>query len=378
MNTKTLLLVFLISIPPLTISAQEVDSLHVEEGMFSLKDFFSEDSLLTSRTDFYFQQLTDKQRVGQMMMNAAGRLGWPTPMINELVKGGELGGVLLLNGSREGFKKMATSFQSISVQEGHLPLVFSADAEPSLVNKKIQGTARVSATSGIQTVEESREVANMIAEELTYIGIQYNLAPVLDLSPENAAIGNRSFGYEPDSVAALAAAFVQASQQNNIATSIKHFPGHGLVKGDTHERLVYIDSVMEEVPVYLPLIEAGAISVMIGHIAVRNHPKYNTEGWPASCSRKIITDLLKEELGFKGIVITDAMNMGALSAFPNPKLASVKAGADIILMPGSPKDTRKLIQDVLAEMAKDKAFQQQVYNSVRKIIRLKICFGLLS
>ncbi|MEM6767510.1 MAG: hypothetical protein AAF655_21405, partial [Bacteroidota bacterium] len=122
MNTKTLLLVFLISIPPLTISAQEVDSLHVEEGMFSLKDFFSEDSLLTSRTDFYFQQLTDKQRVGQMMMNAAGRLGWPTPMINELVKGGELGGVLLLNGSREGFKKMATSFQSISVQEGHLPL----------------------------------------------------------------------------------------------------------------------------------------------------------------------------------------------------------------------------------------------------------------
>ncbi|MEM9934558.1 MAG: glycoside hydrolase family 3 N-terminal domain-containing protein, partial [Bacteroidota bacterium] len=225
---------------------------------------------------------------------------------------------------------------------------------------------------------ESREVANMIAEELTYIGIQYNLAPVLDLSPENAAIGNRSFGYEPDSVAALAAAFVQASQQNNIATSIKHFPGHGLVKGDTHERLVYIDSVMEEVPVYLPLIEAGAISVMIGHIAVRNHPKYNTEGWPASCSRKIITDLLKEELGFKGIVITDAMNMGALSAFPNPKLASVKAGADIILMPGSPKDTRKLIQDVLAEMAKDKAFQQQVYNSVRKIIRLKICFGLLS
>lgn len=378
MNTKTLLLVFLISIPPLTISAQEVDSLHVEEGMFSLKDFFSEDSLLTSRTDFYFQQLTDKQRVGQMMMNAAGRLGWPTPMINELVKGGELGGVLLLNGSREGFKKMATSFQSISVQEGHLPLIFSADAEPSLVNKKIQGTARVSATSGIQTVEESREVANMIAEELTYIGIQYNLAPVLDLSPENAAIGNRSFGYEPDSVAALAAAFVQASQQNNIATSIKHFPGHGLVKGDTHERLVYIDSVMEEVPVYLPLIEAGAISVMIGHIAVRNHPKYNTEGWPASCSRKIITDLLKEELGFKGIVITDAMNMGALSAFPNPKLASVKAGADIILMPGSPKDTRKLIQDVLAEMAKDKAFQQQVYNSVRKIIRLKICFGLLS
>ena len=183
MNTKTLLLVFLISIPPLTISAQEVDSLHVEEGMFSLKDFFSEDSLLTSRTDFYFQQLTDKQRVGQMMMNAAGRLGWPTPMINELVKGGELGGVLLLNGSREGFKKMATSFQSISVQEGHLPLVFSADAEPSLVNKKIQGTARVSATSGIQTVEESREVANMIAEELTYIGIQYNLAPVLALSP---------------------------------------------------------------------------------------------------------------------------------------------------------------------------------------------------
>ncbi|MEM7513364.1 MAG: glycoside hydrolase family 3 N-terminal domain-containing protein [Bacteroidota bacterium] len=345
---------------------------------YSLADFFTEDSLLDATIESYFTQLTDKQRVGQMMMNAAGRLGWPTPTINELVKEGELGGVLLLNGSREGFKEMATDFQNLSLTNGHLPLVFSADAEPSLVNSKIQGTARVSKTSGISSQEESRAVARAISEELEYIGIQYNLAPVLDLSPDNAAIGNRSFGHQPDSVVALAGAFVEESQSRNIATSIKHFPGHGLVKGDTHERLVYIDSIMEEVEVYKPLIKNGAVSVMIGHIAVKNHPQYDTEGWPASCSRKIITDLLKYELGFKGIVITDAMNMGALSVFPNPKLASVKAGADIILMPGSPKDTRQLIQDVLTEMGDDEEFQQQVYDSVRKILRLKICLGVLA
>ena len=121
---QSLLLICLIGGYSLSVFSQAENTQDTLSASYSLADFFAEDSLLQATTETYFTQLTDKQRVGQMMMNAAGRLGWPTPTINELVKEGELGGVLLLNGSREGFKEMATDFQNLSLANGHLPLVF--------------------------------------------------------------------------------------------------------------------------------------------------------------------------------------------------------------------------------------------------------------
>jgi len=147
-----------------------------------------------------------------------------------------------------------------------------------------------------------------------------------------------------------------------------------LVSGDSHNQLVAIDGEMQELDNYKPLIKNGVISIMVGHIAVLNNEKYNTDGLPSSCSRKIVTDLLKNELNFKGIVITDAMNMGALKKIDNASLKAVEAGCDMILME---PDEIKLFDAIYQKYMNDDAFKKQVDQSVKKIIRLKICLNII-
>jgi beta-N-acetylhexosaminidase len=131
---------------------------------------------------------------------------------------------------------------------------------------------------------------------------------------------------------------------------------------------------MKEISVYEPLIEAGVISVMVGHIAVKNNEKYNTNDLPATVSKSIVTDLLKTEMGFKGIVITDAMGMGGVKSVPKNCLKAAQAGCDIVLMPS---DENVAFADMLTEYQSNEEFKKQVEESVKKIIRLKICLGLI-
>ena len=221
--------------------------------------------------------------------------------------------------------------------------------------------------------EEVLYYTNLICKDLRQIGITYNYAPVVDMSP-NKVVSNRSFGNNPDTAQAWAKIFIDETQRNGIVATAKHFPGHGYVTGDTHERLVTIDGKMREVNNYIPLINSGVLSIMVAHISVKNNTKYNTSGLPASCSKVIVTDLLKEQLNFKGIVITDAMNMGGVSNIKNCELKAVKAGCDLILMP---VNEERAVLDIVRHMAGNPVFQQQVYASVKKIIRLKFCLGLL-
>jgi len=131
---------------------------------------------------------------------------------------------------------------------------------------------------------------------------------------------------------------------------------------------------MKEVDNYIPLIEAGVLSIMVAHIAIQNNDKYNTNDLPSSVSRPIVTDLLKNEMKFKGLVVTDAMNMGGVTPIPNCELKAAQAGCDLILMP---VNEEKALFDIVNEMQSDEAFKKQIYASVRKIIRLKICLGIL-
>lgn len=341
---------------------------------FTLSDFYSENPALSKKTDSILNQLSDRQLAGQMIVQAAGRLGKPDSIIEQLIKNNIIGGVLLLNGSMEGFKQKVEHFNDLARKSGALPLIYSSDAEPSLINRKIKGSHEVPHTIDLNTVEKNKEVAGLIVQDLENIGITHDYAPVLDISPDNEAIRNRSYGYNADSVVILAQAFVETLESNGIAATIKHFPGHGLVKGDSHTNLVYIDGEMKEVDLYKPFIENGITSVMVGHIAVRNNPKYNTNGLPASCSSVIVNGLLKEELGFKGIVITDAMNMGALAKLDDAGFQAVQAGNDMILMP---VHEEQLIDEMVNEMMANEDFKNRIKHSARKIIRLKICQRLI-
>ncbi len=249
------------------------------------------------------------------------------------------------------------------------------DAEPSLFNGRISGTEKIMNTIDIKTNEECDSIAHLINEELKALGIHQNFAPVCDISSNNEAIKNRSFGSDKKSVTELSRQFILSTQEDNIVATAKHFPGHGLVKGDTHKQSVYIDGELQEVDIYKPLIESGVISIMVAHITVLNNPLYDTKGLPATCSRTIVTDLLKNELDFKGIIISDALNiMKAVTILEKAPLKASMAGCDMILMPIDELETMNWI---LEEMKSNPIYKKQVEQSVKKIIRLKICLGLV-
>lgn len=352
-------------------SRQEVE---MPENTFSLADFYIVNEQMDRKVQEVFERLDTISRIGQMIVPAAGTNGKPTAAIEALIKKRALGGVLMLGGEKELLLKLGHHFDSLAKVHGVLPLIYSADAEPSLINRKIKGTRPMPKTIDIQTDAACDSVAYMISEELLSINIRHNFAPVLDVSPDNEAITNRSFGTNPDNVVALARTFVRTSQQKQVVATIKHFPGHGLVSGDTHLKLVTIDGPMQEVNNYKPLIEAGVISIMVGHIAVMNNEQYSTNGLPASCSRRLVTDLLKNELNFRGIVVTDAMNMGALRQIEHASLKAIEAGCDMILM--EPNET-KLLDLTLEKYKNDEIFRSRVDESVKKILRLKVCLNLI-
>jgi beta-N-acetylhexosaminidase len=337
---------------------------------FTLKDFYIYDAKLAQKVDSVFQKLSQRERVAQMMVVAAGRLGQPQSVVQKLIDDKLIGGIILLNGTKDGFSEMRLVFDK---RNKGLPLIFSADAEPTLINAKIKGSTPVKHANQQVSREEVKYYTQLICKDLKQIGITYNYAPVVDMSP-NAVVATRSFGDHPDTAQVWSEIFINESQENGIVATAKHFPGHGFVKGDTHKNLVYINGEMKEVKNYIPLINSGVLSIMVGHIAVENNQKYNTNNLPSTCSRTIVTDLLKGELNFKGLVITDAMNMGGVVNVPNCELQAVKAGCDIILMP---VNCEKAVTDIVNALKTDEILEQQIYSSVKKIIRLKFCLGLL-
>jgi beta-N-acetylhexosaminidase len=345
----------------------------IKSQEFTLDDFYSNNESLDQKVEEIFNYLDDTSKVGQMIVPATGRLGKSRKYVAELASKGWIGGILLLNGTVDVFTKDVNDFDSIMKVNGHLPLIYSADAEPTLVNRKIANSRKVPKTNQIHHLDSVKKVTTIISEDLNSIGINQNFAPVIDASP-NKVVSNRSFGLNMDTVIEFSNEFVKVTQSHNIISTAKHFPGHGFVKGDTHKQLIYIDGEMKEVKNYIPLIDSGVLSIMVAHLAIKNNTKFNTDGLPSTCSKKIVTQLLKDSLGFKGLIITDAMNMGGVVNVENNGLMAAKAGCDQLLMPVNEK---KVLFDILDEIKSDDEFKRNVYESVKKIIRIKICLGIV-
>jgi beta-N-acetylhexosaminidase len=340
---------------------------------FKLQDFLQDNKDLDAAVEKVFASLDDTAIVAQLIMPAVGRLGQEKTTIDQHIKDRIIGGVLMLNGTKEGFTSWIQDFEKQNKTYGNLPFLYSADAEPSLVNRKIAGSTLVKKANEMKSIDEVRACAKTISKDLNDIGINYNFSPVVDMSP-NATVGFRSFGAVPANIIPWSGAFIEETQQQNIIATAKHFPGHGLVSGDTHKSLQMIDGELKEIQNYPPLIAQGVLSIMVAHIAVQNNAKYQTNGLPATCSKTIVTDLLKNEMGFKGLVVTDAMNMGGVVAVPKCAYKAVAAGCDIVLMP---VDAKKAHSEILAHYRKDPAFKAQVDAAAKKVIRMKIAMGLL-
>ena len=353
-------------------SAAKTSSQEKSIKAFSIDDFLTKNQKLETLTDSIFESLNKKQRISQLIMPAAGKYGKPHETINGLIKDSLIGGILMLNGTVEQFKTWIQAFNTLNQSQGNLPFLYSADAEPSLVNRKIMGSTPVKKANEIDSIQEVESVTQKISADLNKIGINYNFSPVVDMSP-NSTVGYRSFGKNPENIIPWSNQFIQTTQQNNIIATAKHFPGHGLVSGDTHKSLQVINGPLKEIQNYPPLIKNGVLSIMVAHIAIENNKIFSTDGLPSTCSKKVVHDLLRDSLKFEGLIVTDAMNMGGVRNVPNNNTKAIAAGCDILLMPA---DARKAHGELM--MAYDDSEMKETVNaSVKRIIRMKICLGLL-
>jgi beta-N-acetylhexosaminidase len=384
MQVKTLVLsaVLVLYLLP-ACSDQTQDSLPVAVEFlapkhFTLADFYSNNDTLAKKVDSLYKGMDIGERAAQLIMPATGvskKYGLPFATIVQLYQSKKIGGLLFLKGTRPLFTGEIKKLNALADSTGLFPLVYSCDCEPALFHHKFTDADSMAPASLLKTNEAVAASANAVAAEMKKMGIQWNLAPVVDLGSNQAIINNRSFGNSPPDVIAKSVSFIKASAQNNIATAIKHFPGHGAITGDTHRELLYIDASLTEVNNFQAVIyQAAPISVMTGHIAIQNNPVYQTGGLPASLSEKIVTNLLKKDLGFMGIVVTDAMNMGALRNIPDADYRAILAGNDMVVMP---QNVTKLHGQLVSLLRLNNGQGKSLEQSVKKLLRLKFCLGII-
>ncbi|MFM7661122.1 MAG: glycoside hydrolase family 3 N-terminal domain-containing protein [Bacteroidota bacterium] len=171
----------------------------VKQTVFELSDFLQDNKDLDEKVDLQLNKMSDSALVAQLIMPATGRLGLPKEDVIKFTKKGIIGGILMLNGTVDEFTTWIKEFEDINKNKGFLPFLYSADAEPSLFNRKISGSTMVKKAQEVKTLEEATEVAQLISADLTKIGINYNFAPVVDVS-SNATVGYRGFGAKKENL----------------------------------------------------------------------------------------------------------------------------------------------------------------------------------
>ena len=220
------------------------------------------------------------------------------------------------------------------------------------------------------------EVGKIFGAELSSVGINTDFAPVLDLdlNPENEVIGDRALSPDPEMVSRLGLALIKGMQSHKIITCAKHFPGHGASKEDSHLELPTVDIDQQtvrgrELVPFQAAIAAGVDTVMVGHIRYSAFDKYH----PATLSERIITELLREEMGFDGVVIVDSLEMKALSGIPLEDRAfmAARAGADIMLIAEGVESAKRVHMALCSAVTMGVLPIEKIYSSYQRIMKLK-------
>jgi beta-N-acetylhexosaminidase len=297
--------------------------------------------------------------------------------IEDLITDYHIGGIIYL-GKSKAKKQLARTchFQSIS----QIPLLVGQDLEPGKVGgSRLPDSFNFSSNKAlgkINNLEYTQEIGNIIGNMCKQLGVHMNFAPVADINnnPANPVINNRSFSNRPEIVAEHAIAFAKGLQETTIIACAKHFPGHGDTDSDSHHDLPVIahnKKRLNKVELYpfKELIKAEIPAIMIGHLVVPALEE--VENLPATLSKTIITDFLKNTLGFKGLIITDALDMGAITnTYSNgqAELLSLLAGNDILLCPVDVPAAFAAIKQAIADQI---ITEDEIDAHVAKIITLK-------
>jgi len=347
--------------------------------LFTVQDEWVENTLAS---------MTLEEKVGQVIFPAvSGRFYNEedtvykkiTHYINDLKVGG-----FIVYQYAEGSEVYAQSFLLNKLQQlSKYPLLISADYESGVSFRTASGGTIFPSNMALGAANDSSltfQMGTIIARESRETGVAYNYSPVVDINsnPQNPIINVRSFGEVDKLVEKLGTAETAGMQSARLISTAKHFPGHGNTSIDSHKSLPIIsesrDSMFhKELQPFIKEIKSGVMSVMVGHLAV---PSIDGDTLPASLSKKIVTGLLKNELGFKGLIVTDALNMKGVTNTYSIGEAAVRAfdaGCDIILYPGKADEADS---SLLAAVKNGTISEARLDSSVRKILLAKRWCGL--
>ena len=331
--------------------------------------------------DSIYQTLSQEERIAQLIIirSPASKKGMDYELAVSNIKKHKVGGVCFFKGIPSAQVALVDYYQSLS----KIPLWFSCDGEWGLAMRldSIPAYPRQLTLGAVQNDTLIYAMGVDIAQQMKRAGLHLNYIPCVDIcSNRDNIIGNRSFGEDPKNVARKAYMYMKALQDNGIYTSLKHFPGHGNTNMDSHRNIpvvvkssrAYLDSI--DLYPYKYLIERGADGIMTGHFIV---PAYdNTANALASLSFPITTGLLREELGFQGIIYTDGLEMQGITQYYSQEEIAVRAlvaGADVLLLPMS---VPVAINAVKRAMDKGTITPEMIEEKCKKILTVKYNLGL--
>ena len=348
------------------------------------------EELAAQAVEELLSSMTREEKVGQLFF-----VRCPAESAVEDVSTYHLGGYVLFGRdfqdaagadlTAEQVQETIAADQSAAKEDTGISLLIGVDEEGgrvARVSDKLGTTAfdPMASYGAAGDTEAVRQIGATIAQEISSFGFNVDFAPVADVvtNPDNTEIGDRSFSSDPAVAAQMVTAMVEGLQQNGVASCLKHFPGHGSTKADSHKGASVTERTLDELreTELLPFssgIEAGATMVMVSHMSA---PNVTGDETPCDLSPAVVTDLLRGELGYRGVVITDSHEMGAITEYYSPGEAAVKAlsaGCDIILMP---QDLKQAAQGVLDALADGTLTVERVDESVLRILILKLRMGI--
>ncbi|WP_313580616.1 glycoside hydrolase family 3 protein [Chishuiella sp.] len=365
---KIFIYFLLIIILPITLKAQQDSPLY-------------KDSIQMKWVNEKYDSMSLEEKVGQLFIVAAysNRDIVHENEIQALIEKEHIGGLIFMQDQAVHQIELTNKFQSVS----KIPLLIGMDAEWGLAMrlKDVERFPWNMTLGALRNNDLVYQVGKQIGVQANRVGVQFNFAPSIDVNvnPNNPIIGSRSFGSNPDRVAEKGIAYMEGMKAQNVLSSAKHFPGHGNTDKDSHKTLPLIPDNKEDLEKYhvapfKKLIDAGVQSIMVAHLnvpALESDPKI-----PSTLSKKIITDYLKGELHFKGIIITDALNMDGVAKMYAPGDVDYRAfiaGNDVLLFS---QNVRIGKQKIIEAINKGEISEQRLEESVKKILMAKYITGL--
>ena len=331
--------------------------------------------------DSIYSKLTLEEKIGQLFMVQifSQEKKLDKPKVANLIVNQKIGGIIYSNGDPVSQAKLNNELQAAA----DVPLLIGMDAEWGL-SMRLDSTYAFPWNMTLGAISDNslvEKTGRYIGEHCKRLGVHFNFAPDVDINtnPKNPIIGNRSFGEDRDNVTEKASAFMKGMQSAGVLANAKHFPGHGDTDSDSHKSLPTInfnakriDSI--ELYPYKRLIKEGLSSVMVAHLNVPSlEPR---TGIPSSLSKTIINDILKQRLGFQGLIFTDALGMKGVSTYSQSAdvdLAAFMAGNDVLLMSEDPENG---IAKLVEAYNNKEISEERLAHSVKKILMAKYKVGL--